>query len=78
MPPPDRLGRRPSLLAKTLNYPLVGHWRDREALLLPGLKASPDSVALQDHESTHGLKSSGQMWPLTPSPRRPGYLNAAL
>lgn len=47
-------------LARTLNYPLVGHWREREAGLLAGLNASPSNVALQDHESNF-LRQVGRL-----------------
>ncbi|MEI9889274.1 MAG: hypothetical protein WDN45_00265 [Caulobacteraceae bacterium] len=37
--------------ATALGYPLVGHWREREAALLAGLKARPQSGLLTNHES---------------------------
>jgi adenylate cyclase len=40
-----------ALLARSLLFPLVGHWRQREAELLAGLKASPQSAAMMTHES---------------------------
>ena len=38
-------------LAQFLAFPLVGHWREREAILLEGLRALPQSPVLTNHES---------------------------
>jgi TolB-like protein len=47
-------------LAKTLSYPLVGYWRERETGLLAGLKVAPGSEGLTDHESNF-LRQVGRL-----------------
>ncbi|HZZ68334.1 MAG TPA: hypothetical protein VFE18_09185 [Phenylobacterium sp.] len=46
--------------ARYLTYPEVGHWREREAVLLAGLKVAPQSALLTNHYSNF-LREVGRL-----------------
>ncbi len=46
--------------ARFLSYPLVGHWQEREGVLLAGLKVDPQAGVLTNHESNF-LREVGRL-----------------
>ena len=76
------------ILARTLVFPMVGHWLQRENELLAGLKADPQSALLTTHESNF-LREVGRLQdalsfgrqaaaPQPPTPNRDSTLLIAL